>query len=49
MYKFTGSLMSNVKKDALSKAIYDFPATKACLMPMGITSENVVEKYGITR
>jgi len=29
-----------------AKAVAD---AKACLMPMGITSENVAEKYGITR
>jgi len=33
----------------LSPAIYENVGAQNCLMPMGITSENVAEKYGITR
>lgn len=33
----------------LNSKIKDFQLAKDCLTPMGITSENVAEKYGITR
>lgn len=26
-----------------------FPQARDCLLPMGITSENVADRYGITR
>lgn len=33
----------------LNSKIMDFEDAKNCLIPMGITSENVAERYGITR
>ncbi|XP_010547051.1 PREDICTED: 3-ketoacyl-CoA thiolase 5, peroxisomal isoform X2 [Tarenaya hassleriana] len=29
--------------------VEDFPKARDCLLPMGITSENVAERYGVTR
>jgi acetyl-CoA acyltransferase 1 len=45
----TGSMMGAVDPELLSEMVYDHPVANNCLMPMGITSENVAEKYGITR
>jgi len=45
MYKMTGGLDPN----KLSKDIGNNDLAAACLMPMGITSENVAEKYQISR
>lgn len=38
-----------VDMDKLSKDTLTNPSASLCLMPMGKTSENVAEKYGITR
>lgn len=35
--------------EALSDQVFEHSEAQKCLMPMGITSENVAEKYGITR
>ena len=43
------SMMAMVKKDVLSNAVHDHPEASKCMMPMGITSENVAEQYGISR
>jgi acetyl-CoA acyltransferase 1 len=43
------SMMGQVNPDALSDLVYEHDEAQKCLMPMGITSENVAEKYGITR
>ena len=43
------NMMGQVNPDALSDLVYDHPEANKCLMPMGITSENVAEKYGISR
>lgn len=43
------NMMGAVNPEALSDLIYDHPEANKCLMPMGITSENVAEKYGISR
>jgi len=45
----TGSMMGAVDPELLSEMVYDHPVANNCLMPMGITSENVAEKYGIDR
>ncbi|KAJ1512948.1 3-ketoacyl-CoA thiolase, peroxisomal, partial [Coelomomyces lativittatus] len=34
---------------SMSDTISSFPSCQDCLLPMGITSENVAEKYGVTR
>lgn len=41
-----GRMVDVTKVSAEAKAVED---AATCLMPMGITSENVAEKYGITR
>lgn len=33
----------------INPRVKDVPQAKSCLMPMGITSENVAAKYGIAR
>jgi acetyl-CoA acyltransferase 1 len=45
MYDMT----SSINPDQLSPAIFEHETARDCMMPMGMTSENVVEKYGITR
>lgn len=44
-----GNMMDAIKPDLLSEAVFECPNAQACMMPMGITSENVAEKYGISR
>jgi len=34
---------------SINPRISDFEKAQGCLLPMGITSENVAKKYGITR
>lgn len=43
------NMMGAVNPEALSDQVYEHPEAQKCLMPMGITSENVAEKYGISR
>jgi len=43
------SMMNMVDPAAVSDKVFEHPKANLCLMPMGITSENVVAKYGITR
>mmetsp|Transcript_11440 Transcript_11440/g.19336 ORF Transcript_11440/g.19336 Transcript_11440/m.19336 type:complete len:422 (-) Transcript_11440:132-1397(-) len=38
-----------INPEALSDKVFEHEQASKCLMPMGITSENVVEKFGITR
>lgn len=38
-----------VVPEDMSPTIMDFPQAKDCILPMGITSENLAAKYGITR
>jgi acetyl-CoA acyltransferase 1 len=44
-----GNMMDAIKPDLLSEAVFECPNAQNCMMPMGITSENVAEKYGVTR
>ena len=41
------SMMDSVAE--MAPSIYESDAASSCLVPMGITSENVAEKYGIAR
>merc|ERR1712113_1314891 len=43
-----GNMASSIDPTKFSKNIADNKLAMACLMPMGITSENVAEKYGIS-
>lgn len=38
-----------VDPSCISESVFEHPEANKCLMPMGITSENVVAKFGITR
>ncbi len=38
-----------VKVEAISPLVFEHPKARNCLMPMGVTSENVAEKFGVTR
>lgn len=43
------SMMGQVDAENLSQQVFDHEQAQKCLIPMGITSENVAAKYGITR
>lgn len=43
------SMQSMVDPSAISDLVFEHPEANKCLMPMGLTSENIVAKYGITR
>ena len=43
------NMQGAVDPNFLSEALFDHEAARNCLIPMGITSENVAKKYGITR
>lgn len=43
------AMTNMVDPGAVSDMVFEHPEANKCLMPMGITSENVVAKYGITR
>ena len=43
------SMMGQVDAENLSQHVFDHEQAQKCLIPMGITSENVAAKYGITR
>lgn len=40
---------AGAQPDGFSEAVLAIPEAEDCLLPMGITSENVAEDYGITR
>ncbi|XP_027150692.1 3-ketoacyl-CoA thiolase 2, peroxisomal [Coffea eugenioides] len=40
---------SNVSIQQANPRVDSFPQARDCLLPMGITSENVAERYGVTR
>lgn len=42
-------MQSSMNAENLSDAIFDHPAARDCLLGMGQTSENVAEKFGISR
>ncbi len=43
------SLGSAIDPKKLSKRVFETKNAKDCMIPMGITSENVAERYGVTR
>ena len=43
------SMEGSVDPNVLSPLVFENPKSQSCLMPMGITSENVAEKYKVTR
>jgi len=42
-------MQNMVDPGTLSDKVFEHEEAQKCLMPMGITSENVVEKFGLTR
>lgn len=42
-------MMNMVEVDKINDAVFEHESARNCLMGMGQTSENVAEKYGITR
>ncbi|KRX09163.1 Thiolase-like protein [Pseudocohnilembus persalinus] len=44
-----GDMNSSVDPEKISDAVFEHEQARNCLMGMGQTSENVAEKYGITR
>jgi len=43
------SMTGAVDPNFISEAVFEHEVAQKCLMPMGITSENVAEKFGVTR
>ena len=43
------SMMDSVKPELLGEAVFASEKANTCLMPMGITSENVAKEFGVTR
>jgi acetyl-CoA acyltransferase 1 len=42
-------MMGQVEPDFLSEQVFENPGAQSCLLGMGITSENVAAKFGVTR
>lgn len=42
-------MMGSMDPGKISERVFEHQEAQKCIMPMGITSENVIEKYGITR
>lgn len=38
-----------IEDDTFWEAIYDNKSARDCLIPMGITSENVAEQFGVSK
>ena len=43
------SMQGVVNPEALSDLVFENEMAQKCMMSMGVTAENVAEKYGITR
>lgn len=43
------SMEAGVDPNTLSNKVFEHPVAQNCLMPMGLTSENVAEKYKVSR
>ena len=44
-----GAMMDQVNPNLLGEAVFENELSQNCLMPMGITSENVAAEFGVTR
>jgi acetyl-CoA acyltransferase 1 len=44
-----GDMMSQVDPNILSPLVFEHERAQKCMMPMGLTSEEVAEKFGVTR
>ena len=45
----TGDMMASVDPNNLSPAVFEHERAQKCMMPMGLTSEEVASKFNITR
>jgi acetyl-CoA acyltransferase 1 len=45
----TYDMNSAIDPEKLWDAVFEHEQARSCMMPMGLTSENVAEKYGVTR
>ena len=45
----TNGMSGGINPDTLAPEVFDHPKAQLCMMPMGVTSENVAEKFGISR
>lgn len=43
------NMQGAVDPNFISEAVFEHEAAQKCLIPMGITSENVASKFGVTR
>jgi acetyl-CoA acyltransferase 1 len=43
------NMMDAIKPELLAEAVFETERANTCLMPMGITSENVAKEFGVTR
>lgn len=43
------NMMDSVKPELLAEAVFEVEKANNCLMPMGITSENVAKEFGVSR
>jgi acetyl-CoA acyltransferase 1 len=43
------AMEGTVDPNVLSPKVFEHEVAQTCLMPMGLTSENVATKYGISR
>lgn len=43
------AMEAGIDAEKISSKVFEHPIAQTCLMPMGITSENVAEKYKVTR
>lgn len=43
------NMMDQLKPELLSEEVFSSDKANGCLMPMGITSENVAKEFGVTR
>jgi acetyl-CoA acyltransferase 1 len=44
-----GNMMDAVNPNLLSEQVFENEKAQNCLMPMGITSENVAKEFGVDR
>lgn len=44
-----GNMMDAVNPNLLSEQVFEHELASNCMMPMGITSENVAAEFGVTR
>jgi len=43
------AMTNMVDPNTVADEVFEHPEAQKCLMPMGITSENVAKKFGVSR